>query len=122
MTLDSAHVSGWVALTVLGALAVVAALVIRGLDPRPREDASTKPQHPLWEKPREFSALFDRELFDALHPRLERLANDERASLWRDKTSGQLWSALAYDYEFTENVVYTPIQALAEWQGMPKNH
>lgn len=72
------------------------------------------PPPPLWIKPREVSALFDQDLFAALQPRLECLREDGRESLWRDRDTGQLWKAVAWDYEFTENVVYTPVDQIPE--------
>ena len=122
MSIDPAVSPPWVALAVLGALVAIAVLVVCRRVLRTRGGASGKPQHPLWKEPREFFALFDRELFDDLHPRLELMSQDERASLWRDKTTGQLWSAVAYDHEFTQDVVYTPIRDRNQWLGMPKGH
>ena len=76
------------------------------------------PPPALWQQPREVSALFDNELCDALKLRLVLVEQDQRAALWQDRETGQLWSAFAWDFEFTENVVFTPITHRSDWRGM----
>ena len=75
------------------------------------------PPPPLWRKPRPFSALFEAELFAALEPRLGRLAEDQRASLWEDRETGQLWSAYDWDFEFTTDRRFEPIARREDWHG-----
>lgn len=105
---------------VLGALLIFAgclAVVVAGFflwEGAGRLWRKLNPPQPLWIKPREVSALFDQELFAALQPRLDRLQQDGRDSLWRDRETGQLWKAAAWDYEFTENVIYTPVDQIPE--------
>ncbi len=76
------------------------------------------PPRPLWEKPRAVSALFERELLDQLLVRLDLLERDDQASLWRDRESGQLWSAFAWDYEHTAETIFTPLAERSQWLGM----
>ena len=76
------------------------------------------PPRPLWEKPRPVSALFERELFEQLFKRLDLLEREDQASLWRDRESGQLWSAFAWDYEHTAETTFTPLAERSQWLGM----
>lgn len=77
------------------------------------------PPAPLWERPREISALFEAELAAPFQERLDLIEADGRASLWRDRISGQLWSSFVFDHEFTENMVFKPLSTRKDWSRGP---
>ncbi len=103
-----------VSLTIVGAAVVAAFLAREGLG---RLWKRQFPPPPLWEKPRPVSALFEAELFAPLKPRLDLLEEDGRAALWRDRETGQFWSAFDWDFEFTQETIFTPIATREGWRG-----
>lgn len=67
------------------------------------------PPPALWEKPRRASSIQDEVLVTRLTPRLDLQAQAERVAFWKDRHTGQNWKSVAYDFEFTEDIVYEPV-------------
>lgn len=112
----SAWQLGLAAAILFGCLALVAAAFLAS-EALGRLWKRLFPPPPLWEKPRAVSALFEDALFAPLKPRLDLIEVDGRAALWRDRETGQLWSAFDWDYEFTQETIFTPIATRDEWRG-----
>ena len=115
----------WWTLPAAAGFFVVAALLIAGaflgMEWLGRSLRRVFPPAPLWERPREASALFDTALVAPLQERLDLVEAHERASLWRDRLSGQYWSSFALDHEFGENLLFKPLSSREDWSRGPRN-
>ncbi len=77
------------------------------------------PPPPLWVRPRPASSLGDKVFVEALRERLTLVESEGRIAKWRDRSTGQMWKSVAYDFEFTEDVQYEPLDCKG---GSDKNH
>ena len=104
--------TGIVAFSAALCVVAVAALVWAGIGQGLMKLRRTLfPDPPLWERPRRASSLTDEKMVSELTQRLDQVEESGRIALWQDRHTGQRWKSIAYDFEFTQDIVYEPAAA-----------